>query len=65
MDYDAEFRQDAIERTPEMFRRLCEGLRQYTVSHPGEGLTPKDEPGSFPIWDIVAMVEETRVAKAA
>lgn len=49
MNYDAEFRQDAIDRTPEMFRRLCVALRQYAVAHPAEGLRPKDEGASFQI----------------
>jgi hypothetical protein len=47
MDYDAEFRQDAIDRTPEMFRRLCAALREYAALHSEAGLTPKEEGSSF------------------
>lgn len=49
MNYDAEFRQDAIDRTPEMFKRLREALGQYAASHPAMALAPKDEPGAFQV----------------
>jgi hypothetical protein len=49
MSDNAEFRQDAIAYTPEMFRRLCEALRRHSSEHVAAGLAAKDEGGSFQV----------------
>jgi hypothetical protein len=46
---DAEFRLDAIARTPDMFDRLCGALRLYASSHATAALNAKAEESSFRI----------------
>jgi hypothetical protein len=46
---DAAFRLDAIDRTPDMFNRLCGALQQYASSHAAAALSAKAEESSFRI----------------